>query len=161
MSRLDFCPSPTVRFASDNGGVTQLTGTARRTFRPGVGLGYVGGFAAGGLALSALYATTGLAIRCPFRALTGWDCPFCGATRMGAALLHGELAAGFGFNPLAFLVVTVLGLLAVVWLIELLGGPQVRLPLGLSAWLRRVAPAAWVVVSAAVAVAFMVVRNLL
>ena len=65
--------------------------TVARPFRATRAAGYVGAFFAGGLALSALYATTGLGLVCPFRALTGWDCPLCGGTRMGAALLHGDV----------------------------------------------------------------------
>ena len=68
-------------------------------------------FFAGGLALSAVYATTGLGVACPFRALTGWDCPLCGGTRMGAALLHGDLVVAFLANPLALIGLVVLGLL--------------------------------------------------
>jgi hypothetical protein len=53
------------------------------------------GVLAAGLTLSAVYATTGAGVPCPFLALTGWSCPFCGGTRMGSALLHGELSAAF------------------------------------------------------------------
>ena len=48
-----------------------------------------------------MFATTGVGVPCPFLALTGWQCPLCGGTRMGGALLHGDLAAAFAFNPLA------------------------------------------------------------
>ncbi|MBC7912090.1 MAG: DUF2752 domain-containing protein [Pyrinomonadaceae bacterium] len=37
---------------------------------------------------------------CPFRALTGFDCPGCGSLRGLHQLLHGNLAAAFAFNPL-------------------------------------------------------------
>ncbi len=37
---------------------------------------------------------------CPFRALTGWLCPGCGATRALYQLLHGNLMAAFALNPL-------------------------------------------------------------
>lgn len=30
---------------------------------------------------------------CPFKLLTGWNCPFCGGLRMTHDLLHGDLAA--------------------------------------------------------------------
>lgn len=30
---------------------------------------------------------------CPFKVLTGWDCPGCGGLRMTHDLLHGDLAA--------------------------------------------------------------------
>jgi hypothetical protein len=39
---------------------------------------------------------------CPFLAATGLACPGCGTTRALRALLHGEVAAAFAFNPLLF-----------------------------------------------------------
>jgi hypothetical protein len=103
-----------------------------RSFRATRAAGYVGAFFAGGLGLSALYATTGLGLPCPFRLLTGWDCPLCGGTRMGDALLHGDVPAAFGFNPLALLGLAILGVLGVVWAVEAVGGPAFRLPRPLS-----------------------------
>ena len=35
---------------------------------------------------------------CPFRLLTGWNCPGCGALRMTHDLLHGDLAAAINDN---------------------------------------------------------------
>jgi hypothetical protein len=35
---------------------------------------------------------------CPFRLLTGWNCPGCGALRMMHDLLHGDLAAAINDN---------------------------------------------------------------
>jgi Protein of unknown function (DUF2752) len=49
---------------------------------------------------------------CPFKALTGWNCPGCGGLRMTHDLLHGDLSAAVVDN--AFLLVG-LPLLA-VWL---------------------------------------------
>ena len=37
---------------------------------------------------------------CPFRALTGFTCPGCGATRALFQLLHGHFLAAFELNPL-------------------------------------------------------------
>ena len=84
-----------------------------RPFRAARATGYVGALFAGGLALSALYATTGFGFPCPFRAITGWDCPLCGGTRMGVALLHGDVQTAFLFNPLALIGLTIVGLLGV------------------------------------------------
>ena len=47
---------------------------------------------------------------CPFKALTGWDCPFCGSLRGIHALLHGQLATALNLN-----VVTIAGLPLVIW----------------------------------------------
>ena len=35
---------------------------------------------------------------CPFKWLTGWNCPFCGGLRMTHDLLHGDLAASVNDN---------------------------------------------------------------
>ncbi len=40
---------------------------------------------------------------CPFRALTGLNCPGCGTTRSLHHLLHGDLATAFELNPLFML----------------------------------------------------------
>ena len=145
--------------AGPNEKVTVSTGT--RPFRATRAAGYVGVFFAGGLALSALYATTGIGLPCPFRALTGWDCPLCGGTRMGGALLHGDIQAAFGFNPLAFVGLTILGVLGALWIVEAAGGRAVRLPQPLAERLRRIAPMQWLVVGLFVALIYTVVRNLL
>jgi Protein of unknown function (DUF2752) len=121
----------------------------------------MGALFAGGLALSALYATTGLGLPCPFRILTGWDCPLCGGTRMGDALLHGDVPAAFGFNPLALLGLAILGVLGVMWAVEAVGGPALRVPRPLSERLRRVHPMQWLVIGLLIALSYTIVRNLL
>ena len=108
-----------------------------------------------------LYATTGLGLGCPFRTLTGWDCPFCGGTRLGSALLHGDPVAAFWFNPVVFVGLGVLTVLGVLWLVEAAGGPRVRLPGGVAARLRAVRPTAWLLVGLVAAAAYTVLRNLL
>jgi hypothetical protein len=35
---------------------------------------------------------------CPFKLLTGWNCPFCGGLRMAHDLLHGDLVASINDN---------------------------------------------------------------
>ena len=132
-----------------------------RQFRAVRAAGYVGAFFAGGVALSALYATTGLGLPCPFRAVTGWDCPLCGGTRMGDALLHGDVSAAFGFNPLAVVGLLMLGILGVLWAVEAAGGPAVRLPRPLADRLQRVRPSHWSVAGLVVAVIYTLARNLL
>jgi hypothetical protein len=124
------------------------------------GLPVAGGILAGGLALSAVLTTTGVGVPCPFLALTGWQCPLCGGTRMGSALLRGDLAAALSANPVALVAVVVLALLTVVWTVELVGGPAVRLPEPLARRLRRVPAAVWLVAAGTAAVAYAVLRNL-
>lgn len=36
--------------------------------------------------------------KCPFRLLTGWNCPACGLQRALHALLHGHLAEALSYN---------------------------------------------------------------
>jgi hypothetical protein len=42
--------------------------------------------------------------KCPFLAVTGFPCLTCGATRSAITLLHGNIVAAAGWNPLAFAV---------------------------------------------------------
>jgi len=80
---------------------------------------------------------------CPFKALTGLDCPACGGLRMTHDLLHGDLAAAAVDN-----VVLLVGLpLLALWLL-------VRWRRG-----RPLMPVAAVVAVVAVAVVWTVVRN--
>ena len=39
-------------------------------------------------------------IKCPFKTITGLDCPGCGSQRALHSLLHGELGKAFSYNPL-------------------------------------------------------------
>ena len=134
---------------------------ARAPFRPTAALRPLVGFFAVGLGLSALYATTGVGVICPFRAVTGWDCPLCGGTRMGSALLHGDVAAAFAFNPVALVGIALLGVVGVLWVVEALGGPAVRPPAGLRRWLLQTTPRQRLTAFFAFAVVYTVLRNLL
>ena len=62
--------------------------------------------------MAALYAfdpaTTAFFPPCPLRAITGFLCPGCGTTRALHALLHGDVAAAFRFNPMLFAMTAVL-----------------------------------------------------
>jgi hypothetical protein len=51
---------------------------------------------------------TGLFLNCPFRLLTGFNCPGCGTTRGIHRLLHGDISGAFQFNPLMMLVLPIL-----------------------------------------------------
>jgi hypothetical protein len=141
-----------------NGGVPSAY--LARQFRPGAALRYLIGFFVYGLTLSALYAVFGVGLPCPFRWATGWDCPLCGATRMGSALLHFDLAAAIAANPAVLVVLVVLGVLGVAWTVEVLGGPALRPPRRVRAALGRVHPTRWLVIGLAAAFVYTVVRNL-
>lgn len=148
------------RVASRTGQAPPASRVAGGEFRPRVALRSVGVFFATGLGLSALYATTGVGLACPFRLVTGWDCPLCGGTRMGGALLHGDLAAAFAFNPLALVLVALLGVVGLCWLVEALGGPAVRPPLGVRRSWRRTTLTGRIVAVLVVAVGYTLLRNL-
>lgn len=45
---------------------------------------------------------------CPFRLLTGWDCPACGGLRMIHDLLHGDLAAAVTDNVFLLIAIPLL-----------------------------------------------------
>jgi Protein of unknown function (DUF2752) len=82
--------------------------------------------------------------QCPFKMLTGWNCPACGGLRMTHDLLHGHFAAAVVDNM--FLLVGIPALIA--WVVY-------RSQTG-----RSVAPRAmWVVVLVS-AIAWTVTRNL-
>ena len=53
-------------------------------------LGYVG--------LVDPHSTSSVYPQCPFKMLTGWNCPFCGGLRLAHDLLHGDLASSFNDN---------------------------------------------------------------
>lgn len=133
---------------------------AVRPFRARTGLAYVGGLFAGGIGLSEVYAVTGLGVTCPFRALTGWSCPLCGGTRMGAALLDGQIATAFALNPVALVALTVVGVLGLLWAVEVAGGLAVRPPRMVSSVLRRVPSLVWLGAGLTLAALYTVVRNL-
>jgi hypothetical protein len=85
--------------------------------------------------------------RCPLHAATGLYCPGCGSTRAVHQLLHGRVAAAFGYNPL---LVVSLPLLAYAVARQFIRALPPRRPL--PAW------AVWAVFAALVT--FGVVRNL-
>ncbi len=134
---------------------------AATSFRAGAGLKYLAGFFGGGIALSAIYAVSGHGIPCPLRSLTGWECPLCGGTRLGSALLHGDLAAAFGYNPLIFVGLIVLTVVGVLWIVEALGGPRVRPPARIAAALRTMTPTRWLIAGLVLSLIYVLARNLL
>ncbi|MGB8021103.1 MAG: DUF2752 domain-containing protein [Candidatus Nanopelagicales bacterium] len=51
---------------------------------------------------------------CPWRSVSGLDCPFCGSTRAAACLAQGDLLAALDHN--ALLVLVVIPLAGIAWL---------------------------------------------
>ncbi len=109
--------------------------------------------AAAGVALSAAKTFAGVGIPCPWRAVTGTLCPFCGGTTLGVHLLHGDVGAAFAANQFVFVLLAAYALAVVAWTVEALGGPALRPP----ARLRRAS--LWWIVFGVCALTFMVVRN--
>jgi hypothetical protein len=66
-------------------------------------IGIVAGLAVGWLHLDHLPFSI-----CVFKALTGWPCPTCGATRALGLLFRGDLPGAFRMSPLATLVAAAL-----------------------------------------------------
>ena len=106
----------------------------------------------GGLALLFVAdpATSGLFPPCPFHAMTGLHCPGCGTLRALHQLLHGNVPAALGLNPLA---VVLLPVIACWFLFRL--GQVVR---GRSAP-AVILPAFWIWTLLGVIIAFWILRN--
>jgi hypothetical protein len=81
---------------------------------------------------------------CPFKALTGWNCPGCGGLRMTHDLLHGDLAAAAVDNVFVLVGLPMLA----IWLLVRWRRGQNLMPM----------PAVVVIVIAAIT--WTVVRNL-
>jgi hypothetical protein len=72
---------------------------------------------------------------CLLRHLVGLPCPLCGMTRGVALCLRGSLREALLFNPLAVPVLVLAMVMAVVWIIEFVGGR--RFDVHAPPWLRR------------------------
>ncbi len=88
--------------------------------------------------------------RCWLFVLTGVQCPGCGGLRAVHQLLHGNVAAGFRYNPLVVLLIPVLAAWGGAWLVQRAGGPDWTTPF-------RRPVFAWLLL--AVCLAFGVLRN--
>ncbi len=88
---------------------------------------------------------------CPFKAMTGWDCPGCGMTRAAYALMHLDPVAAASHNLLFVIAFPAVLWMLVSWLLRESSGrglPTMRVP-------------DWAIVGVGVAVlAFGVMRNL-
>jgi hypothetical protein len=79
-----------------------------------IGVVLLGGVAVGSALLLLHPPVAGAYPICPFKALTGLDCPFCGGMRAVASLLHGNIAAAADYNLLVAIGVPAAVLFAVV-----------------------------------------------
>jgi len=87
---------------------------------------------------------------CPFRALTGLQCPGCGSTRALHQLLHGHPVAAFELNPLIVIAIPLLALFLVLFTGSAISGK--------SSW-RVSIPSRYGWLMLAVIVGFWIVRN--
>lgn len=76
----------------------------------GVGVGVGAGVA--GLAYIGINNPTGSSgfIPCPFKAITGLDCPFCGTTRALHDLLNGDIVSALSHNLVTISLLFIIGL---------------------------------------------------
>jgi len=111
----------------------------------------------GGFGLAGLYTASGgaLGLPCLLRNTTGLACPFCGATRMAAALLDGDVAAALHFNAPVLVGGLLVGYLWISWVLARFGVDRLPRPPLTPRLRRRLVP-----VLVGLAVAFMVLRNL-
>lgn len=109
-----------------------------------------------GVGLASAYHLWGVGIPCPFRYLTGWQCPLCGTTRAVAAVIRGDLVQAWHLNPLSCVGGVILGLLCVMWIVEICTGRTPRFV----TTVRTISPASLYSALAAVAVIFTLWRNL-
>lgn len=115
--------------------------------------------AAPAIVAGTVYALTGRGVPCPVLLATGWQCPLCGASRMGVALLEGDLSSAWHWNPFALVLGVVFG---AVWIwtgVRALTGRSAGLPGPLSQ-LDRIRSETILVVILGLAVLFGLARNL-
>jgi hypothetical protein len=93
------------------------------------------GFAATATALVQLGPAGLVPVSCPFLALTGLNCPFCGGTRSADELLHGHLLTALGLNALTTVVLLGLSSGWAVWLVARARGRAIHWVPGSRAWL--------------------------
>lgn len=108
-----------------------------------------------GLGISLVYRFTGVGLPCLFRLVTGWECPFCGATRMGAALLHGDILTAWRSNAVLLIACGLLGIRSIGWIVEWARHPQYT-----RRWLPAGVDRHALVIAGVIAVAWTVLRNL-
>lgn len=78
---------------------------------------------------------------CPFRVLTGWNCPLCGGLRMTHDVLHGGLSSAISDNVFLFVGIPILA----GWIVLRRRGDKALLPMPVAVLL-VIATLGWTVV---------------
>jgi hypothetical protein len=92
--------------------VSTSTASARRSRSLRAPVAVVAGVGVAWLAVASLGLADNGPTPCPWRTLTGLDCPFCGATRAAASLARGDIVMALDHNALFVLVILPLALVA-------------------------------------------------
>ena len=66
---------------------------------------------------------------CPFKLITGWDCPACGGLRAVNDLTHGDLGAAWHSNALFIGALPLIGVAWLLWVRRTVAGPGSARPL--------------------------------
>lgn len=91
---------------------------------------------------------------CAFKALTGYDCPGCGGTRMVWYVLHGNIGEAIHHHLIAFVAIPFLLYAYIAWVAGRITAKSVR-------WLPTLKVPGWVLGAYAVAwLVFAVLRNI-
>jgi hypothetical protein len=128
-----------------------MTGTTVAARRPVAGPVLAGGLLLGGCVALALVDPTHGPPLCPFKAVTGYDCPGCGGTRAMHQLLTGHLATALDLNLLAVLAAPFVLWALFVSLAAALGGGRIA---------SLDVPRRWAGALAVLVALFWVVRNI-
>jgi hypothetical protein len=126
--------------ASQTSGRCRQHGPHRHRLYTAAGTGVLLAGALGYVGLVDPHNTNSAYPLCPFKWLTGWNCPFCGGLRMTHDLLHGDLAASINDN--VFLLVGIPVLAGWVLMRRRHGEPSLPMPAVLTI---AVAAVAWTV----------------
>jgi len=89
--------------------------------------------------------TTG-PILCPFRLITGHQCPFCGTTRSFGALVQGDIPGSIAYNPGGVLLTIVI----LFWMISPVKFRAVRARIA-QFWWRISEPTRWILLAVMIA----------
>ncbi len=106
---------------------TAVAGVASRPWLPPLAVG--AGLAAACLAVGLSDGEASILPPCPFRELTGLDCPGCGMTRATRQLVRGNLGTALDYNILLVVAIPFIAYLYVRWLASTVGVslPDLRL----------------------------------